>query len=169
MAKDTRSKEQMSSDVAFILNSPLHVATKMAVMKNVLWKWTEFDGKYQGCRYWTPAAVECFAEHQDKSLLRHEHVVPQKLLKSMLVGLKAATPEVVHDLLVRFAIGAVVTKAEAKRLDGQHKSDMPAEFSDPTSPEFKNPGCASRLSAWSFAKTAAARRRVTSSKASRRV
>lgn len=131
MTKNKRDKQTLAADVAFVLNSVLHLETKKAVLNNALWKWTEHNGKYKGCKFWTMAALEHFNREGNKQGLRHEHVVPRKYLIVMLLrqNLPIST-STVFDLFERFAIGAVVTEEEEKELNKQHKSDMPSEFEE---------------------------------------
>ncbi len=54
-----RKKEKMVSDVVFVLNTPddqLSYAAKYSVLKQVTWAWTEYNGKYEGCEYWSVKA-----------------------------------------------------------------------------------------------------------------
>jgi hypothetical protein len=52
-----RTKETMCQDVAEVLNSQtLHSGTKRSVIDHVIWVWSEFEGKYKGCHYWSKQA-----------------------------------------------------------------------------------------------------------------
>lgn len=73
----------------------------------LIWKWTEAHGKYRGCRFWTPRALEA------PQGLCHEHVVPRKLLVEALV---AAGPESAEEILETMAVACVVTHAEHSQL-----------------------------------------------------
>lgn len=100
--------------------------------------WTEFDGKYNGCRYWTKAAL--MARMIDKrAALKHEHVVPKKVVVDMLVRLPQPDAESVFAIMDRFLIGVVVTPEEDAVLNCDHPSTMPPEFFDPKSPHFHDP------------------------------
>ena len=98
MASRKRTKEELARDASFILRAPVHELTKYAVLNNVLWKWTEYAGKYKGCKFWTQAALEHYSIRKSKGL-RHEHVVPRKYLINMLLILDCPTAEVVFDIL----------------------------------------------------------------------
>jgi hypothetical protein len=141
MKKPKRTKQEMARDVAYVLDSssPLHDVTKRRVLNNVLWAWTTFHGKYKGCRHWTPAAIEHFAQRGKKKGLRHEHAVPRKLLIDMTVGMGSPQKDEVLDLFVRLAFGVVVTNDEQKRLDSKYKSKMPPEFEDAQSEDYPDP------------------------------
>jgi len=138
MSTRKRTKNELAKDTAFVLGAPLHEKTKYAVLNNVMWKWTEYEGKYKGCRYWTQAAVEHFTLNRKKGL-RHEHVVPRKYLITMFFQLENITPDIVYDMLNRFAIGAIVTKNEEQELNRHFKVDMPDEFDDPCNKAYRDP------------------------------
>lgn len=61
MLQVTQRKEkllptQMVKDVVSILkksNDEISLDTKNAALKHITWKWTEFNGKYKGCEYWS--------------------------------------------------------------------------------------------------------------------
>ena len=88
-----RSKAQISRDLATVLNSGLHWGTQHAVIGQAAWVWSEFNGKYDGCQYWSPAAWRI---RRQKQRLMHEHLVPKKLLIERLRTLQGrATPPAV--------------------------------------------------------------------------
>jgi len=118
-----RTKAQVCKDVAHVLNAPLHYATKYAVLDDACWKWSEFSGKFKGCTYWSKAASEYIGA---TSGLRHEHLVPKKVVIAHLLALDPATTDNVHAILDRYCIGVVVTKDEDARLTGLGlRSKMP--------------------------------------------
>jgi hypothetical protein len=133
-----RTKDQIVNDVALVLSSPLTYGTKFAVVNEVTWVWTEFDGKYKGCKYWTPMAVLQHRADRSAKRLRHEHIVPKKVVIDMLMKLDPPTPVAVRDICERFLIGVIVTIEEDAVLN-EFRSSMPPEFDDPTSPDYHNP------------------------------
>jgi hypothetical protein len=111
-SKRFRTKEQIVRDLVKVLNMDLHYGTKFAVVSEVFWVWSEFEGKHKGCRYWSEAARR--SVHDMKNLV-HEHVVPRKemLAKFDLDRFpKKTTEEEVRSLLDRYCIGCVVTRGE---------------------------------------------------------
>jgi hypothetical protein len=84
-----------------------------ALLSHTIWMWTEAAGKYRGCRYWTPAALEI---RRERRRLRHEHIVPRKDLIEALHKLADPTPDAVRDLYSRMAMACIVTVAEHDRL-----------------------------------------------------
>jgi hypothetical protein len=109
-----RTKEQICADVSTVLRSSLHYGTKYAVLSEVTWVWSEFNGKYVGCKYWSKAAWRL--RGGDEKLV-HEHLVPKKEIIGQLVQLKNPSPESVREVLERFCIGVVVTAEEDQRLN----------------------------------------------------
>jgi hypothetical protein len=134
-----RTKEELVKDVTFVLNAPLTRGTKHVVCKEAFSTWSEFEGKYKGCRLWSRAAFEKLrkcAHWEDESIscrrwrtgirseLRHEHAVPKKVLMDLLLRLENPTEDTVC-LCLDLAVGVVVTTEEEKRLNESFKSDMP--------------------------------------------
>lgn len=138
-----RTREQLASDLAHVLASPLHPDTKRCVVKNTVWEWTKGPKrhKYHGCAFWSSEAVEFRkSDAAWKSRVHHEHAVPIAAISRILLALDKPTPGQVLDLLNRLAVGVVVTRDEHARLnslrvDGVRlRSRMPAGF-DPAAVE----------------------------------
>lgn len=120
-----RTKKEISTDGAFVLSSPgLNWGTKYAVLAEAIWAWSEFDGKTDGCRYWSQKA-----RHAKKSggKLIHEHVVPTSVIIEKLRKLRSPSPASVGRVLSKFRIGAVITDDEDKKLNAHGlRSKMPS-------------------------------------------
>ena len=127
--KRYRTKEQIAADLAVVLAAPLSYGTKFAVLKEATWVWTEFEGKYKGCKFWSTAALAEKRANPKSRNLRHEHVVPKKVVIDLLMQLNSPTPETVRALCDRFLIGVVVTLEEDAAL-ARFRDSMPQEFSD---------------------------------------
>lgn len=120
-----RTKERICSDVAEVLNSQtLHYGTQQAVLNEVVWVWTEFDGKYKGCKYWSEAA---WLHQHDEKLLVHEHAVPKSLVIKLLRELpKPVTAGKVSTLLETYCKAAILTREEDRELNKRNlRSSMP--------------------------------------------
>ena len=80
-----------------------------------MWVWSEFDGKFDGCRQWSLAASQ-HRQHHGKvitSELTHDHVVPKKVLMELLQKLpRPTTAAAVRQLFEAYCFGAVLTRAE---------------------------------------------------------
>lgn len=125
-----RSHETICRDVSQVLRADLSYGTKYAVVSEVTWVWSEFNGKLKGCRYWTESAL---AASPDTSLV-HEHVVPKSVIISRLFELSEPSPGDVKNVLEKLCIGVVVTKEEDLRLNALGlRSAMPTNWcgSDP--------------------------------------
>ncbi|AMV18892.1 hypothetical protein [Planctomyces sp. SH-PL14] len=139
------SKDEIIRDVTFILTAPVADPTKGAVLKRAMWYWTEFDGKHGGCRYWTARARRVYLKRTTttrgawKKQLRHEHVVPRKVIREKLLSLEPPTEDAVRDIFERFVIAAVIHCKEDARLRKKLQSSMPPGFSDPASPGYQEP------------------------------
>ncbi len=122
-----RPKDVICRDVSHVLRSAeLHLGTKLAVIDQIFWVWSEFDGKHAGCNYWSKAAIESGLKNKG---LVHEHLIPRKVVREMLLNLKDPSPEAVNDILERLCIGVVVTKEEDTRLnDLGLNSQMPPDW-----------------------------------------
>lgn len=134
-----RTKQELANDVATVLNTSLHYGTKYAVLKEVTWVWTESSGKFNGCPYWTDAAIRRFKQERSRKRLRHEHVVPKKVVIDMLFGLKKPTAVSLREILDKYLIGVVVTKEEDDRLNVEYGKSMPEEFGNKKSESFQDP------------------------------
>lgn len=133
-----RTKQQLAEDVAKVLNSELHYGTKYAVLKEVTWVWTEYLGKFNGCIYWSEAALRRFNRERSVKSLRHEHVVPKKCIIEMLFELKSPAANEVQSLLDHFLIGVIVTKEEDDRLSIKYSKSMPPSFLDESSSSYRD-------------------------------
>lgn len=106
-----RTKEEMCEDIAEVLNSQtLSHGTKRSVVDHVLWVWSEFNGKYEGCPYWSESAIESGEGNVD---LIHDHAIPRKLIREQIfIHDKKATSEIIRKILDKHCIGVVITKNE---------------------------------------------------------
>lgn len=140
-----RTKDQIASDLAVILNSPVSWGTQHAVIAEALWVWSEFDGKYAGCKNWS---IRAWANRRNIKGLRHDHAVPKKVLIAQLRELAGhATPEKVRDLFNHFCIGVVITLEEDRLLTKKgFNSALPAGETDPWS-RYKAAGISLRVDA----------------------
>ena len=121
-----RTKSELCNDIAFVLNSSLHYGTKHAVLSEATWVWTEFEGKYEGCEYWSAAAMEF---RGNPKMLVHEHVMPKKIVIERLLQLSTPTTSSVHQLLESCCKGAVVTRTEDATLNRLGlRSKMPHDW-----------------------------------------
>jgi len=127
-SKNHRTKEEMAKDVLAALNAPMSYRAKEVVLSDVFSAWTEFEGKYKGCSYWSEGAWQLRYECNWKKNVRHEHGIPKKVLKKQLLSLENPTEEKVADYLDCFLIGVVVTIEEDKSLNERFKSEMPQAF-----------------------------------------
>jgi hypothetical protein len=110
-----RTKAEICRDVSLVLSDErLHRGTKYAVVDQVLWVWSEFDGKHTGCKYWSKAAR---ASGSKREGLIHEHLVPRDIVRKKVFGLRNPTPAAVRRTLTTWCVGVVVTKAEDDRLN----------------------------------------------------
>lgn len=139
------SKDEIVRDVVFILSAPVADATKAVVLRRAIRFWTESGGKHEGCRYWTSLARSEYLrrmvkpKRQRTKELCHEHVVPLKVIKQMLLALEPPTHDAVRHIFQNFVIAAIVHATEDAQLRRQFKSSIPPAFSDPASSGYHNP------------------------------
>jgi len=133
-----RTKDDIANDVAFILKADITYGTKYGVINEVCWVWTGFTGKYKGCPYWSKMAV---MQHRlnPKAKLKHEHVVPRKVVADMLFSLDQATSGRVREILDTFLLGVVVTPEEDAVLSIDYRAQMPEEFYNRAHPSYHEP------------------------------
>jgi hypothetical protein len=140
-----RTPETVIQDVTYVLNAPLSLGTKFAVVNNSLRVWTEFSGKYEGCPRWTKLALLRRTVATKEGIkkrfqgLVHEHAVPNRIVAGMLFEQKAPTAESVRAVFEQFVHAVVVTKEEDNLLSVMFRQTMPPEFSDPNSTKYHEP------------------------------
>lgn len=79
--------------------------------------------KYIGQPYWTKKAIESFKKNGINGL-RHEHVVPNKIVREKLKESKKEFASI-FEILDKVVHAVVVTKEEANELDKKFKVKMP--------------------------------------------
>ena len=125
-----RTKDKICDDIAFVLNSnsSLSYGAQFAVLSEAMWVWTEFDGKYDGCKLWSEEALKV---RDQRKMLIHEHMVPKSIVIERLKKLSNPTRDSVKELLEFYCKGAVVTKDEDRRLNGNGlRSKMPTDWDE---------------------------------------
>ena len=107
------TKDQMAEGVYHILRySDFSPAAKLAVIDDVCWKWSEFEGKVKNSKYWTEDAESRFEETGSIKNLIHEHIVLRKIIKELLLDMETPSYEKVFKILDSFCVGVIVTKEE---------------------------------------------------------
>lgn len=125
-----RTKETICKDLSEVLNCTLSYGTKMAVLNDILWVWSEFDGKIKGCKYWSVEAKKLY-DQDNKAKLIHEHLVPRDVLRQLIITSEDKSPEFLYSLLNEFCIGVVVSKQEDNHLNSIGlKSKMPLDWNE---------------------------------------
>lgn len=105
-----RTREQLGDGAIIALKSDLTYGSKYALLDNICWTISELDGKYEGCRWWSRQAM------QGQQELRHEHVVPRRVIISLLLDTVDVHEDRVRSAL-QLCVGAVVTKEEDRQLN----------------------------------------------------
>lgn len=133
-----RTKDQICNDLAKMLRADLCYGTKWAVVAEVIWVWSEFDGKYKGCPYWSESAIKLEEDlrktHTAMSAVYpkrfvHEHIAPRTLITKRLFSMDEPTAERIKEFLDAFCIGVVVTKDEDGKLNELGlRSSMPKDW-----------------------------------------
>ena len=124
--KRFRTREQLIADATIAINSHLSIGSKYALLDNICWVWSEFDGKLEGCRWWSKEARDLKNSPKE---LTHEHAVPRKVIINHLLRITNATESVVGDVLQRWCVAVVITKAQDKHLNGAGlRQRMPVDW-----------------------------------------
>lgn len=112
------------ADLLTVLRMDVTYGTRFAVLADVVWVWSEYFGKYDGCCYWSKKALKFKG---DTKSLCHEHIVPKKVIIEKICGLKSPTKPKIREILERYCIGCVVTRDEDKELNKAGlRAQMPA-------------------------------------------
>ena len=105
-----RDKALICRDLAIVLSDKrLTYCAKLAVIDQAIWIWSEFDGKYEGCKHWSVKALRGWKI--DRPLI-HEHPVPRKEIRERLFKLQRPSASSVRNVLDPLCFGVVVTKKE---------------------------------------------------------
>jgi hypothetical protein len=124
-----RDKSIICSDLAIVLGqacAKLSDGAKYAVIDQALQLWSAHDGKYEGCRYWTKEALFAKREHlryngqgltiPHEHRLIHEHIVPRKIIRDLLLTSSAPTATQIESLLDLYCVGAIITRPQDDQL-----------------------------------------------------
>lgn len=134
-----KRKQNMFNDLETLCKQKtLSKQTIFEIVRDISWSWTDgFGNGYQGCAYWTEAAIkQCYGVSKIEDCinkfpcsnkgLRHEHVVPKNLfIKYIMDECYNNLEKLDYDLIDKNLIGCVVTNDEAKNIDSAHKNKMP--------------------------------------------
>ncbi len=134
-----KRKRHMYNDLKTLCEQKtLSMQNTYEIVRDISWSWTDgFGNGYQGCTYWTEAAIkQCYNVFNIQDCidkfpylnkgLRHEHVVPKNLFIKYIMEECYKNPEKLdYDLIDKNLIGCVVTIEEAKNIDSAHKNIMP--------------------------------------------
>jgi hypothetical protein len=117
--------------ISDILTNPtLSLNLRKKMIHHLLWSATcDSDGgetvddiKYRKI-YWTPEAVEQFNTNGNNRDLRHEHIVPQKIVKLMLNNITNSTSHSVLEVINTYHFAAVVTLNQNRKLNRENMPD----------------------------------------------
>ena len=151
--KRFRTKDQIATDVAAVLNADLTWGTQHAVLADAVWAWSEFEGKLTGCRHWSPAAWKI---RDEPTKLMHEHVVPKRIIIARLSELRGqATAATVKRVLRDWCVGVVLLRTEdallskaglrAKMPDGWPETSIWARYEHVGVTVLRDPGTAQEV------------------------
>lgn len=113
-----RKTEVLIEDLKKVLNLDIHYGTKYAVLFEILWIWTEFDGKYLGNPYWSETALKTYFDRKNVTdftygkFLRHDHAVPRKIILDHLLDTKEINEEYIRNVFEKALVGVILTKSE---------------------------------------------------------
>ncbi|TFJ91700.1 hypothetical protein [Lentibacillus salicampi] len=108
--------ESLSKTYQLYVLSELPLANIHILLDHYMWAWTEFDGKYKGCKWWSEKAYEQYTtrkENKTKGLI-HDHVVPRDVIRNetfKILGNNSDDKQL-FDFLNKHLIGCVITKEE---------------------------------------------------------
>lgn len=123
-----KNKQDVLNDIFIVLTTSLSLESKVNILSHCfLWAWSEWDGKYYGCKYFSEKALEQLIHKKNVKDLRHEHVIPRKELIKLLLELpqQEITIEYLEKFFNEWVMAAVITKEEDKLLPIK---DMPTNF-----------------------------------------
>ncbi len=120
-----RSREQIAEDLHIALHCGISYGGRHSLYKRAFWAWSEFEGKHEGCHWWSRAALESWAEHRDLKRLCHEHVVPMDTLIGIIEKLNDKSAHNIRNVLHKFCVGVSILRTEHALLNTRFRSTMP--------------------------------------------
>lgn len=105
--------------------SLIPAATSYIFLDHILWAWTEFEGKYEGCLWWSDAAYSLYKSRvglpksKREAGLTHEHVVPKEVIRKSIFKLldDGCAEGELYKFMETHLIGCIVTKEEDNLLN----------------------------------------------------
>ena len=91
--------------------------------------------KYIGQPYWTMEAIKLIRKNKNVSGLRHEHPIPNKIIRAKLLE-NPHDEEKTFEILDKLVHAVIVTKEEAMEIDKKFKTTIPLEFKISNDPNF---------------------------------
>ncbi|MEY2354367.1 hypothetical protein [Lysinibacillus capsici] len=118
-----RTRDEMIEDLIHIYDgkSGLSEGSKNNLIESFLYEWTEYYGKFVGCKLWSKNALLHWEKIRKQkgnpySQLRHEHIVPRKVIKNLISSNFSPDFNKMNELLNKYLIGVIVTTIEDKAL-----------------------------------------------------
>lgn len=131
------TSDSIARDVAALLRMELHPRIKRGAINFALWKWSELDGKFEGCKLWSPEARQEWEEWNpgqgSANPVTHEHIVPRTVIIDLLIGqgqgAEPPTFDSVKSFLADICRAAVITNFQNDQLNKCGlKSSMPSDW-----------------------------------------
>lgn len=120
-----REPETLIDDILILIESKLSPGTKWAALDDILWHWTERDGKFhqgpitkkKGCPLWSAKTLELLKKgdihpKNIQNKFRHEHIVPRAALKNIILAPNSNWDEKGLESLLRPCCRAVIVEKE---------------------------------------------------------
>ena len=134
-------KRQLAKAIAYLYNdnSPVADHLREGYVRMSPWATEKNDNykkiKYKGQPYWTLSAIQRFRLTKSISGLRHEHPIPNKIIREKLFE-NPKDEEKVFEILDTLVHAVIVTLEEATLIDKKFKSSIPIEFKISNDPEY---------------------------------
>ena len=148
---EKRKNDMFNDLVELCTEHILSTQNTYEIVKNIAWSWTDGMGNgYQGCTYWSEAALKkCYnvedvseckekTSHSNKDL-RHEHIVPKRLFIEYIMDKCYKNKENPNrNFIDGNLIGCIITADEDKLFSGKLRYGMSNEIC------FEDINCANR-------------------------
>lgn len=132
-----RDEETLVKDAKILIQAELSFGTKWAALDDILWHWTERDGKFHrgprtdkpGCSLWSNGALCALCRNEVhpseiKSKFTHEHIVPRAYLKDLMLSGNLIGDDL-EKLLTKCCKAVIVTRPEDTKLS---RDSMPENW-----------------------------------------
>jgi hypothetical protein len=141
ISHNIKFKKELAKAIAYLYSeeSPVIDYLREGYVKMSPWATEKSDDnnkvKYIGQPYWTMEAIKLIRKNKNISGLRHEHPIPNKIIREKLFE-NTHDENKIFEILDKLVHAVMVTKEEALFIDKKYKTTIPVDFKISNDPNF---------------------------------